>query len=70
MKLTTRIERLEQRAGTGEPVKVTIAFFDSVLDGTVSDEEFARYAPALREIFGRRISAACHLRSLTHDRTG
>ena len=50
MKLTTRIERLEQRAGIGEPLKLTIAFFDSILDRTISDEEFARYAPALREI--------------------
>ncbi len=32
MKLTTRIERLEQRAGIGEPLKLKIAFFDSILD--------------------------------------
>jgi hypothetical protein len=32
------------------PLKLTIAFFDSILDGTISDEEFARYAPTLREI--------------------
>ena len=50
MKPTTRIERLERRAGIGEPLKLTIAFFDSILDRTISDEEFARYAPALREI--------------------
>jgi hypothetical protein len=50
MKLTTRIERLERRAGTGEPLKLTIEFFDSVLDGTISQEEFARYAPTLRRI--------------------
>ena len=50
MKLTTRIERLEQRAGIGEPLKLTIALFDSILEGTISHEEFARYAPALREI--------------------
>ena len=50
MKLNTRIERLEHRAGIGEPLKLTIEFFDSVLDGTISHEEFARYAPALREI--------------------
>jgi hypothetical protein len=50
MKLTTRIERLERQAGIGEPLKLTIAFFDSVLDGTISPEEFARYAPTLREI--------------------
>jgi len=50
MKLNTRIERLEQRAGIGEPLKLTIEFFDSVLDRTISDEEFARYAGALREI--------------------
>jgi hypothetical protein len=31
-------------------VKLTIAFFDGVLNGTISDEEFARYAPALGEI--------------------
>ena len=41
MKLTTRIDRLEQRAGINEPVKLTIAFFDSVLNGTISDEKFA-----------------------------
>ena len=34
-------------------MKLTIAFFDSVLNGTISDEEFARYAPALSEIFPR-----------------
>jgi hypothetical protein len=50
MTLKTRIDRLEQRAGIGEPVKLTIAFFDSVLDGTISEDEFARYVPALREI--------------------
>ena len=50
MKLTTRIERLERHAGIGEPLKLTIAFFDSILDWTISDEEFARYAPTLREI--------------------
>ena len=50
MKLTSRIERLERLAGIGEPLKLTIAFFDSVLDRTISHEEFARYAPALREI--------------------
>jgi hypothetical protein len=50
MKLTTRIERLERQAGIGEPLKLTIAFFDSILDGTISDEEFARYAHTLREI--------------------
>ena len=50
MKLTSRIERLERQAGIGEPLKLTIAFFDSILDRTISDEEFARYAPALREI--------------------
>ena len=49
MKLTTRIERLERLAGISEPLKLTIAFFDSVLNRTISDEEFARYAPALRE---------------------
>ena len=50
MKLTSRIERLERLAGIGEPLKLTIAFFDSVLDRTISHEEFERYAPALREI--------------------
>ena len=47
MKLTTRIERLERLAGIGEPLKFTVAFFDSILDRTISDEEFARYAPTL-----------------------
>ena len=50
MKLTTRVDRLERRAGIGEPVKLTIAFFDSVLNGTISDEEFARYAGGLHAI--------------------
>jgi hypothetical protein len=40
MKLTTRIDRLERRAGIGEPLKLTIAFCDSVLNETISDEEF------------------------------
>ena len=51
MKLRTRIERMEKRRGVGKPPKLTIAFFDSVVDGTISDEEFARYVPALREVF-------------------
>ena len=50
MKLTTRIARLERRAGIGEPLKLTVAFFDSILDGTISDEEFARYAPSLQTV--------------------
>jgi hypothetical protein len=50
MTLKTRIDRLERRAGIGEPAKPTIAFFDSVLDGSISDDEFARYVPVLREI--------------------
>jgi hypothetical protein len=50
MKLTTRIDRLERRAGIGEPLKLTIAFYDSVLNGTISDEEFARYAGELHTI--------------------
>jgi hypothetical protein len=54
LNLKTRIERLEQRAGIGEPLN-TIAFFDSVLDGTISDEEFARYVP-LRAIFPQKSS--------------
>ena len=59
MKLTTRIDLLEQRASAGEPVKLTIAFFDGVLKGTISDEEFARYAPALREILTDGSVLAC-----------
>jgi hypothetical protein len=51
MKLTTRIERLERLEGMGEPLKLTIAFFDSILDGTISDDEFARVDPALDEMF-------------------
>ena len=50
MKLTTRIARLERQAGIGKPLKLTIAFFDSALNRTISHEEFARYAPTLREI--------------------
>jgi hypothetical protein len=50
MKLATRIERLERQAGIGEPLKLTIAFFDSMGDRTISDEEFARYAPTLRKL--------------------
>ena len=45
-----RVETLEARAGINEPAKPTVAFFDRVLDGTVSEEEFVRYLPALREI--------------------
>jgi hypothetical protein len=51
MTLKTRIDRLERRAGSDEPAKPTIAFYDSVLNGSVSEEEFTRYAPALHEIF-------------------
>jgi hypothetical protein len=50
MKLTTRIDRLERLAGIGEPLKLTIAFYDSVLNETISDEEFARYAGGLSAI--------------------
>ena len=50
MKLTTRIDRLERRAGIGEPLKPTIAFYDSVLDGSISEEDFARYAGGLHAI--------------------
>ena len=50
MKLTTRIDRLERRAGIGEPLELTVAFFDSVLNETISDEEFARYAGGLHAI--------------------
>ena len=39
MKLTTRIDRLERRAGIGEPLKLTIAFYDSVLNETISAQE-------------------------------
>ena len=46
MKLTTRIERLERLARLGEPVRLSVAFFDSILNGTISDEEFALYASA------------------------
>ena len=41
MKLRTRIERLEEKKGVGKLPKLTIAFFDSVVDGTISDDEFA-----------------------------
>ena len=41
---------MERRAGIGEPLKLTIAFFDSVLNETISDEEFARYAGGLHAI--------------------
>ncbi len=50
MKLTTRIERLERQAAIGQPLKLTVAFFDSIFDGTISHEEFARSAPTLGEI--------------------
>jgi hypothetical protein len=50
MKLRTRIERMEERKGVGKLPKLTIAFFDSIVDGTVSNEEFARYVPALQEV--------------------
>jgi hypothetical protein len=50
MTLKTRIDRLERRAGTGKPLKPTIAFYDSVLSGTVSEEEFARHAGELHAI--------------------
>ena len=50
MTLKTRIDRLERRAGIGEPLKLTIAFYDSVLDETISDEDFACYAGELNAI--------------------
>ena len=50
MKLATRIERLERRAGIGEPLEPTVAFYDSVLDETISDAEFESYAGGLRAI--------------------
>ena len=50
MTLKTRIDKLERRAGIGEPLKPTIAFYDSVLDETISDEDFACYAGELHSI--------------------
>ena len=51
MKLTTRVDRLERRVGIGEPLEPTIAFYDSVLNETISDEEFARYAASYTRFF-------------------
>jgi hypothetical protein len=50
MKLKNRIKRLEARKRVGTHPKDMIAFFDSVLNGTISDEEFARYLPVLHDV--------------------
>ena len=50
MTLRKRMERLEQRWGRAQFPNLTIEFFDKVLNGTITDEEFARYLPTLERM--------------------
>jgi hypothetical protein len=50
MTLQKRIERLERRWGQAQFPKLTIEFFDKVLNGTITDEEWARHLPTLRRM--------------------
>jgi hypothetical protein len=44
------MERLEQLLGKAQFPELTIEFFDKVLDGTITNEEFARYLPTLERM--------------------
>jgi hypothetical protein len=50
MTLKSRIRQLERCAGIGARPRLTVEFFDSLLNGTLSHEEFERHAPLLREL--------------------
>jgi hypothetical protein len=54
MRIKARIERLEKLQQARTNPKITIEVLDRVLDGTISDEEFARYMPFCEELFGDR----------------
>ena len=47
MRLRKRIQRLEQRWGQTQFPELTIQVMDRILNGTITDEEFVRYVPAL-----------------------
>jgi hypothetical protein len=52
MKLKLRIERLEERLEVGRPIRLTVALFDSILNGTITDKEFERHRPLLAAVLG------------------
>ena len=58
MNLKARVQRLEklQRAKTG--AKITIAVLDRVVNGTITEKEFARWMPFWQEILADR-EATC-----------
>jgi hypothetical protein len=60
MTLKSRIRQLERCAGIGAPPKLTVEFFDSLLKGTLSHEEFERHAPLLRELLPSIFATAEH----------
>ena len=53
MNLKARIQRLEklQRSKTGGTIPIDV--LDRIVNGTISDEEFARWMPFWEEIFAR-----------------
>ena len=59
MNLKARILRLErqQNSKTGSPI--TIDVLDRVVNGTISEEEFARWMPFWEEIFADRELSRC-----------
>ena len=52
MKFKCRIERLEERFEVGRPTRLTVAVFDSILNGTITAKEFERYRPLLNGVLG------------------
>ena len=53
MKLKLRIERLEERLDVRQPIRLTVALFDSILNGTITDKEFERHRPLLVTVLGQ-----------------
>jgi hypothetical protein len=56
MNLKARIQRLERQQNSKAGGKITIDVLDRVVNGTISDEEFARWMPFWEEIFANRES--------------
>jgi len=56
MNLKARIQRLERQQKLRTGGKISIDVLDRVVNGTISDEEFARWMPFWEEIFANRES--------------
>ncbi len=60
MKLKSRIERLERREGLPATGPISISVFDSVINETISDADWARWQPFFECIFGSVDDAEVH----------